>query len=285
MALTAGCSTSLSDDCTSGYDVSGEQFDPATDLLVSLPRDEKQIVADAVQTGTATRTTYAGETLESGLFVEYDGRFYQTDTTRVQTTSKTAYLMNISWEKGQTPPSDAVTVPYSSLSESDQDALSYAVEGSQSDERKGIPSESLRINEAPIPYPEGGQASQLVGSDEVWVHWKDRYFRVQVNGETTKEKYTYEYTVMEVAETPSAFREHIASFYRVDLTGLPEDQRAIVQQAIDGGYEECTPASEPLEQLQNRLPEDKQLPQPEHGSWYIRFDGNNYQFRILEWIH
>ncbi|PSP54330.1 hypothetical protein BRC82_10465 [Halobacteriales archaeon QS_1_67_19] len=284
LALAAGCSARPSDDCTSGYDVSGAQFDPATDLLLSLSRAEKQIVAEAAKTGATTRTTYAGETLESGAFVAYDGRFYRTDTTRIRTASVTAYSMNIAWEKDQTPPSDADAIPYSSLPESDRDALSYAVEGSGGDEREGLPSESLSINDAPVPYPDGGQDSQLVARDAVWVHWNDRYFRVEVNGETTQEKYTYEYALTEVAGTPSAFREHVASAYRVDLTGLPDDQREIVRQALDEGYEECAPASEPLSRLQKRLPEDKQLPRPERGDWYVRFDGSDYLFRIVQWV-
>lgn len=282
--LSAGCSSTDvpgREDCTSGFHVSGERFDPSDDLIVELDADGQAIVMEAVETGSAERTTYSQEPLRGGIFVQQNGAFYETDVSTTETESVTAHRLRLEWEKGQTAPEDATVVKFSDLPDDDKKALELAVYGS--DERKERPTESMSIEDFPAPYPDGSESSKLVGNDVTWVRWKDRVYRVEVTGSATQERRTFRYEMERVATRTEDFRTFVASRYRINLTGLPADEREIVAQAFDDRYEECTPSSDALESLQNRLPDNQRLPHPADG-WYVRFEGGDYRLSIMQWV-
>lgn len=280
--LSPGCSSfgrSQSDDCTSGFDVSGERFDPVADLASALDGSDRAIVTEAVETGSAERTTYGQEPLRGGLFVEHDGSFYETAVSTAETEVVTAYRLNLEWENGRDAPDEATVVEFSGLPDIDQEVLRSAVYGS--DERREHPAESMSVNDFPAPYPDGGDASELV-SGVTWVRWNDRTYRVEIGESTTQERRTFRYTVKRVAMGSEEFRTVAASRYRIDLTDIPDDEREIVSKALGSGYEECSPASDALKNLQDRLPDDQRLPHPGDG-WYVGFDGEEYEFTIMQW--
>lgn len=284
--LAPGCSSAVrsvpgDDDCTGGFHVSGERFDPATDLTLSLDADQHEIVAEAAETGTAERTTYGQEPLRGGVFVEHDGAFYETSVTTAGTDEVMAYRLSIEWEAGQRAPDDATVVAFSALPEVDREVLDLAVYGS--DERREHPAESLSVTDFPAPYPDGAASSELV-SGITWVRWNDRDYRIEVEGSTSQERRTFRYAVERVATDPEEFRTVVAADYLVNLAELPDGARDVVSQALDGGYEECAPASDALERVRSRLDDDQRLPHSADG-WYVRFDGGKYRLSVREWVH
>lgn len=282
--LSAGCSSSNpkdSDDCHSGFDVYGEAFDPATDLVFEPEEEGRAIVAEAVETGRVERTTYGQESLRDGVFVEHDEAFYETSVSTAAVESVAAYRLNVEWERDQSAPGDATVVDFADLPKADREVLDLAIYGS--DERTRHPQQSLSVNDFPAPYPDGGDASTLVGGEVTWVRWNDRTYRVEVGGSATKDRRTFRYEVERVAASPEEFRTVVASRYRVDLAELSSDEEAIVREALDDSYEECSPASDGLEGLRNRLSDEPGLPFPVEG-WYVRFDGEDYRFAIDEWV-
>lgn len=281
--LSAGCSATdptKSDDCHSGFHVSAEEFEPATDLVADLDEEGRAIVAEAVEAKSVERTTYGQESLRDGVFVEYDGAVYETRVSTAEVESVAAYRLNVEWEEGQEPPGDATVVGFAELPEADQKVLDLAVYGG--DERREHPTESLSVDDFPAPYPDGGDSSKLVTGNVTWVRWNDRPYRVEVGGSATKERRTFEYEVERVATNPKEFRTVAASRYRIDLTDLSPDEREIVLKALEDTYEECSPASDALESLQSRLSDDQRLPHPAEG-WYVRFDGGEYRLSIVRW--
>lgn len=275
-----GTGTGTDDDCASGFDVSGETFDPVTDLTADLGADQRAIVAEAVETGHTERTTYGQEPLRGGIFVEHDGAFYETGVTTTGTEEVPAYRLNLSWEQGQRAPDGATVVGFSDLPASDREVLHRAVHGGE--EREEHPAESLTVNDFPAPYPDGGASSELVGG-VTWVRWNDRVYRVEVGGSASQERYTYRYAVERVATDPEEFRSAVAARYLVNLAELPDAARDVVSQALDSGYEECAPASDGLERVRARLSDDQRLPYPADG-WYVRFDGDEYRLSIVQWV-
>lgn len=281
--LSAGCSATDftgTDDCHSGFHVSGEQFDPATDLVVNLDEEGRAIVAEAVEAGSVERTTYGQESLRDDVFVERDGAFYETHVSTTEVEPVAAYRLNVEWEQGQEPPGDATVVGFAELPEADREVLELAVYGG--DERREHPTESMSVNDFPAPYPDGGDSSKLVADGVTWVRWNDREYRVEVGGSATKERRTFRYGVERVATDAKEFRTVVASRYRVDFAELSSDERGIVLKALEDTYEECSPASDALEGLQSRLSDDQRLPYPAEG-WYVRFDGGEYRLSIMRW--
>jgi len=282
--LSAGCSTQSiteSDDCTSGFDVTVEQFAPETDLVANPDEEGRAIVAEAIDTGRVERTTYEQASLRDGVFVKYDGAFYETATSTVEVESVTAYRLNVEWEQGQEPPDDATVVTFEELPEADRNVLELALYGGE--ERRELPRESLSVNDFPAPYPDGSESSGLVESDVTWVRWDDRAYRVEVGGSTSEERRTFRYEGERVATSAEAFRTVVASRYRIELSALSSEEREIVLQAREDRYEECSPASDGLDGLRERLPDDERLPYPAEG-WYVRFDGGEYRLAILQWV-
>lgn len=283
--------TKSNDNCQGGFEVEARPF-TASEFTVQLSDDERELVAEAVQNGSAEVVSYGEPPLAADVFVEYDGTFYETAYSTA-TTEVPAYKLNVSWERSQQAPDNATVVPFADLPEADQSALRLAIYGGEEgrversgdDERSQLPQQSLEMREFPAPYPDGGESSTLVDGGVVWISWDDRIYRVELGESTTTERQTRQYRVNHAADDASAFHDALAAEFLIQFEGLSTGEQAIVEQAIDGGYEECTPASDALTDLRSRLPEGRQLPAPNYRSWLARFEGVDYLLSISQWVH
>ena len=271
-------------DCDGGIAVTADPF-AAGDVTVPLDDGRRTLVAEAVEEGAAEVVSYGETSLDREVFVRYAGAFYETDYV-VTTTELPAYRLSVSWTRGRRAPADATVVPFGRLPRADRRALTLAVHGGEAgrvragDDGEGptVPQASMSVRRFPAPYPNGGEGSRLVDAGVVWVSWEGRTYRVEIGGTTTTERRTRRYRVERVADDAAGFRRAIESEFAVRLDRLSRRERAIVGRAIsaDGGYEECTPASDALERLRARLPDRKRLPTPDAGSWYVRIGDAGY---------
>lgn len=277
-------------DCDGGIAVRADPFD-AGDVTIPLDDRRRTLVAEAVAEGAAEAVSYGEAPLGGDVFVRHEGAFYETDYS-VTTTELPAYRLNASWTRGRRAPADATVVPFDRLPRADRRALTLAVHGGEGgrvgagdDEGPTVPQASMSVRRFPVPYPNGGEDSRLVGAGVVWVSWEGRTYRVEVGGSTTTERRTRRYRVERVADDAAGFRRAIESEFAVRLTPLSRRERAIVGRAInaDGGYEECTPASDALGRLRGRLPDGKRLPTPDAGSWYVRIGDEGYVLTVTRW--
>lgn len=282
--------TESGDDCVGGFVVEAQPF-TAQEVTVQLSDDERELIAEAVENGTAEVVSYGQAPVAADVFVEYDGAFYETDYSAT-TTEISAYKMDLSWERGQQAPASATSIDFADLPEADQSALRLAVYGGEEgqlndageEKRDQLPRQSLGMHEFPAPYPNGSESSRLVDRGVVWVSWDDRIYRVEVGDATTTERHTRQYQVDHVADDEAGFREALADDFLIRFEDLPEGEHTIMEQALGKGYEECTPASDELESFQNRLPDEKRLPAPNHRSWFVRFEGEGYLLTISQWV-
>jgi hypothetical protein len=237
--------------------------------------------------GSVEVVTYGDDSpLPDGLHLRRDGAFYRLGVEQVDSTGVTAYRTDLSWERGQTAPDGAAVVAYDDLPESDQRALRLLVFGTEYERPFERPRAGLSMGDVPAPYPDGAADSRLVGAGTTWVRWDDRTYEVEVTTEeTTVARRTFELTAEQVAESPDAFRRLVADRYLVSLDDQPEDQRAIVSAAVEEGYEECTPASEPLAALREWLSGRETLPPEYEESWFVAFEGSRYELDITQWVH
>lgn len=279
-------SSTGTDECQSGIRLSTKPYEPVSDLPVDLNEAERSIVATAVSKGTADYTTYGSEPLRSDIIVRHEGAFYRTDF-GLSTESIPAFTMAIYWEEGQSAPENTTVVSFDDLAASDRTAIEAAALSPETEgEGDGLPQRTLSVQKYPAPYPDDGRNSRLVGG-RTWVRWRDRTVRVDVAGasESTTEQRTFYYTLEQVAEDESAFRQFVADSYVVTLDDLSSSQRSVLTEAFEDRYEECTPASSDLTAVQDRLAAAEQLPHPHDDSWYVALDGERYRLRITEWVH
>jgi hypothetical protein len=285
-----GTSARATRGCPGGFILELRPFDPAEHATVVLDDERRAIVAEAIEDGGTKLVSYGETPLEDEVFVADNGAFYEIDHA-IETTVVSAYRMNVEWERGQEAPADAPIVEFADLSEADRTALRLAVCGgepghidvSASSDERCLPTEGLSVGDFPVPYPDGGDGSRLVGSGVTWVAWEGSVLRVELGVSTETERRTHSYTAERVAGSTAAFREVLASRYRVRLTELPRDERAIVERAVRKQYEGCEAIPSALPTLRDRLPEEKRLPSPSSDEWYVRFDGNDYLLTLLQW--
>lgn len=270
--------------CPAGMTVRLESFAPAEALPVEVGAAARSLVSKAVQQDAVEISTYGTAPIESGVFVTDDGSFYRLEYATLGSTEVHAELLNLEWERGQTAPSGAEVLEYANLPASDRRALRLAVYGPEYDSTPGHPQQRLVVEKFPAPYPDGAEASSLVGRGETWIRWNDRTYRVSVGGDTTTTRYSYRYRATEIASDAAAFREYVASNYLVELTDLSADQRALVESAIDGGQQDCKPISDALASLRSRLEGEPTLPEPYGESWYVEYDGRRYRLELERWV-
>lgn len=271
------------DDCTAGYHVDRHPFAPSEDLPARLDGQvDREVVAAAVADGETTHETYGQKPVDEGV-VTHDGAYYWLSITAASAAEVPAYLVDCSWENGREAPSDATVLAYADLPESDRAAMRLLVAPEGTGEGERHPTESLSIKERPVPYPEGGDDSELLARDTVWVRWDDREYRVSTGAETTTERHTYRYAAEHVADDDAALRTWASEEFVVDLS-LSDAARDVYERAGgEAGYEACEPAPDGLDAILDQLPETARLPGPADG-WYVRVDGERSRLAVLEWV-
>ncbi|WP_255149228.1 hypothetical protein [Halorarius halobius] len=275
--------TGTPDDCTAGYYVDRYPFTPVEDLPATLDRAvEREVVAAAVADGETTYETYGQEPLDEGV-VAHEDTYYWLSITAASATEVPAYLFDCSWEYGREAPADATVIAYADLPESDREAMQLLVAPEGSEEGERHPSESLTIRERPVPYPEGGDDSELLARDTVWVRWNDREYRVSTGERTSTERHTYRYAAEQVADDDAGLRAWAGEEFVVDLSLSEAARDAYERAGGEAGYEACEPAPDGLDALLDQLPEDARLPGPADG-WYVRVDGERSRLTVMQWV-
>jgi hypothetical protein len=113
---------------------------------------------------------------------------------------------------------------------------------------------------------------------DILVHDGDRY-RVAVNPRTAPEG-TYRYTVTDVASGVDQFADQVRDKYLFTLTGLSAAERAVVEEAIDGGYYQDDDA---FRSVTDRIRAHEGISVADtDGRWLIEYDGVDY-LTYAEW--
>lgn len=273
-------------ECTYGFSVHVEPFEPIKQLPMGYcePDSPCPIIDEAIKKGSATIEQFGGPPRRANVIVELEGEFYRVYHKTVGTESVPAQRVTLYWERGQTAPDEARTLHYNNLPESDQVALRYLIDGPKYNNR-GHPQEKIKSTEVHAPFPSGTEDSRLNGKKTVWVEWRDRTYKVQLVGPAPNmERATYRYEVSKIACSPEAFREFVIAQYVASLNNPSPALRGLLEKAIKDGYEECEPASSPLEELQSKLEDFPALPHPQDEESYVNFEDRRYLIRVNSWI-
>ncbi|MFC6836488.1 hypothetical protein [Halomarina ordinaria] len=242
----------------------------AEDVLSDLGVVDAVAIERAAEEGPQEVRTTRVPSLGGGDFVAVGGSYYAVERTRIGTEETPVIPLDVSWSEGQQAPADARMEPFEALSEADQDVLLRIVYGSDGEGEH--PQGSLNVQDYPASYPDGDEGSAFTG--EVWVRWDGRTYRVNGGEPTTQQQRVYRFEAEEVGTDEADLQEAVAGAYRLDLDGLPEEERAVVKEAVSGSYAGCADGAFAL---RDRLAEVEALPA---GGWYVRFDGEDYVLSV-----
>ena len=116
--------------------------------------------------------------------------------------------------------------------------------------------------------------SVLLGRETVVVHDGAR-FSVTAERGPEVERNEYRYTLDPVADSREAFLDWTRETYLFTLDGLTDDEREVVDDAIDGGYSENV--EDAFESLARRFHEQRALEADENGGeWLVSYEGVDY---------
>jgi hypothetical protein len=277
---------STSTACGAGLTVTADPFDPAEALPVRLSERGTTLVERAVDTGTAEGTHYSDRPpLEDGSYADVDRRFYRLAVEQTGQSEVPGLVLNVEMRVGKAAPTGATVVPFDDLPAVDRAALRYTVYESEWDHRGDDLPQGLSARKRPVPYPDGLDGSRFAAvSDQLWVHWQDRDWRVEAGERTTRTQYRFAVTPSEVATDREGFRAAIAETHLVERSQFDADEREILRTAAADQYEECEPLSETVASLRETLEEEQPLPAPLDDAWYVGLEDGDYRVEFRDWV-
>jgi hypothetical protein len=228
--------------------------------------DEAEVITDAVGDGNATHVG-TGRVPPMGFSspLLHNGTYYDTEVRSETVSEDTEYVLRVEYA-GDEPIENETD--YDALPEPDRDALSDIL---PPEEPEGFDDETGRLY-----TEEERDDSLLVGRDSPTVVLEGTRYTVETDrGETVdRREYTYRFEV--VAEARDGYVSWMKDEFTFTLEGLSDGERAVVEEAIDGGYYEGSSAEE-FVSLVERFREHRAVRSDEWGGeWLVEYDGTVY---------
>jgi hypothetical protein len=272
LALTASGAATLLTGCA----------DPQAVLILNEATDEEladtarevgsdeegsEIVGEAVK----GNGTYVGSgrvppmRMEGSQPVLYDGRYYDVHMESEKVSEDAEYVLRVEYVGDESVEGET---EYDALPEADRDALSELL---PPEEPEGFEDETGRL------YTEDERdESVLVGDGTRTVVVEGARYAVETERGETVDRNEYVYEFEEVADS----RDEYVSWMRDELTfvlsDLSDDERAVVSEAIDGGYYEGG-ANDAFESLVGRFRDHRAIRSDEWGGeWLVEYDDTVY---------
>lgn len=280
LAFTGGCASNVLDDGPSDdefcrYEVQVDPFDPASELPPDYNRFQRALAHRAIRQGRST-AFYGPRPLKEDSYVVLNDTYHRVVLEDSRVEALPAIVMTVEWDAERTPPVNATVLQFNDLPRADRMGVRSAVYGGIYREQVH-PDRRVVHFRTPILYPDGTEESDLASCNPCWIGWDNRTYRLTSHRETSVNKSVYTYGASRVAPNATAFRRLVADEYLVNIDGYPPEERAIVDEAIEGGYERRTDSRIPaVEQLQDRLG-DQTEPIPELGGLYVEYEEARYR--------
>jgi hypothetical protein len=248
-------------------------LDEATDDKIAdtaeeiQPRsDEAEVIGDAVEDGNET---YVGTgrvpPMEFSSPLLYDGTYYDAEMSSEVVSEDTEYILRVKYSGEKTAENET---EYGALPEPDRDALSELL---PPEETEGFEDGTGRL------YTEDERnASVLVGEGTHTVVVEGVRYTVETERGEAVPNREYTYRFEEVADSRDGYVSWVRDEFKFTLGDLSEDERAVVEEAIDDGYYEGS-VEDPFTSLVERFRENRAVRSDEWGGdWLVEYDGDVY---------
>ncbi|WP_248897481.1 hypothetical protein [Haloplanus halobius] len=264
LAATAGClGPGFGSGCTRGTDFrlqttsDADTADAASDPLETLSPPERTAVDDARRGAHPTLWVpdTGSEPFEDADYVATGGAYLTVETSIVETVQRTGYDISLDYDAEATVPADARRVAFADLPAVDRAALFAALGYPNTRELDRFDRARAISIGGTLAYPddEAEARSELVPDPNYdYVRIRGSEFRLQVTDTRTVTMERRRIETRTVAESVADFAAHVHERRGIDLDehDLSAAQREIIESAIEDGYDECAPYSEPYADLQ-----------------------------------
>ena len=270
----AGVSAGALTGCVSHPDVvltldevsDGELADRASNDAEIIERDieEPNVTSGLFEDGTYTRTA-RWEAINTDLRYVYDGEYYRVNVETSQAPPDTVYEIEAEYVGDEEVEGE---LEYGEIPGVDREAISFLTSAEVTDGEYQNSTEYL--------YEAGTDEESAIASGKTVVVVDGRRFSVETEKSNDIERQEYEYTSEKIASSQDEFVSWLDDEYGFVLSGLSDEQRAVVEEAIEEGYYENS-SGEAFESLVNRFQEhDAVEPEQEGGYWLVEYENTTY---------
>lgn len=244
-----------------------EDISNQVSITVDPGSEEFRLVRSAIENGSATRKGRS-ELFYDYRTVRFEGAFYDVSETQLGRNEVTVYELLVDFDPADATP-EIGEVRFDALPEADQRRLGP------------IFSEESRPTQDGYDMGIGYGTAEEVGNESVFVpereydivvHEGNRY-QVAVDSRTATES-EYRYTVTEVAADVETFADKVREQYLFTLEGLSDDERRVVEAAIDNGYFQ---EDEAFRSVVDRLRAHEAIELHDfYGTWLLEYERIEY---------
>jgi len=201
-----------------------------------LSHDSRSVAVGAVENGS-TNASGQRPPFDPALPVRHEGRYYNVSDTVVGSRQATRYDIEVTVASAN---ATGETVAYEDLPAVDRRVLAGPLARPIDEDDSPTVGVSRAYTAAEV------NESRLVPDPEFdYVTDDGERYRVAVTGSRPDTVETYLYTATEVAETHGAYADYLRDRYLFSFTDLSAEERDVVEEAVDGEYQnddELTPA-------------------------------------------
>ena len=254
-------------------DATAERIADEVSMTVDAESDAYPVVASALENGSTTRTGRY-ELFDRVDTVRFNGSVYEVSETRLESSEVTVYEVLLDVNPDDTTP-ELGAIDYDDLPEADRQRLDAVVSGDTPPEAEGY---DIGVSYGSAEEVGDGSVFVPVRQYDILVHDGSRY-RVAVDSRTAPEA-TYRYELTAVATSVEAFADQVRAEYLFTLSGLSDAERAVVEEAIDGGYFEDDDA---FRSVVDRIRKHEGLDVDDfYGTWLLEYEASEY-ITYVEW--
>lgn len=233
--------------------------------------DDREVVREAIEDGSGT-TTATDPPVKRGLPLVYEGSYYEIDWNVTGNEPGTAFAVGV--DLNGTAPTDE-TVSFEELSKRDSRLLGDLLAAMSEREPQLRPGPEVAI---PKEYTtaETNESVLLSGEYSAVRHNGTVYpFVLEECREVTLTRYRY--TVSRVADSTAVYAQQLRDEHLFGLSGLPEAERSVVNEAIDGVYHAEDTDDEAFRSVMDRFSAESAVEADGYdGTWLVRYDGQVY---------
>jgi len=244
------------------------------------------VVRRAHEDGSYVRTSSRrnGPYVADGRVVSHDGRVFAVRTTRVGVERRTLETFGVTYTgRGDNTTveldADARVVDYGDLPSADR-AMFDALDPGRLSENGSAMGTVHRYD-----YPDDADSVFVPEQEYDAVRYDGHTFLVEYQGPRTVENGRFRYELEPLAPVVATYVERVVDEHRFTLAAddLSEEQRGMVDTAIEEGYGEEKELSEAFAALVERIESHEPVDRSHANRWYVlRYDGTTYYTKIRD---
>lgn len=266
LVALAGCSAAGSLDMQRVTDDAAiaEQASRSATLPEAGPTRDRQVVRRAIENGSTTAQS-PGPLVESGLPFAHDGGYYNVTPTVIDREPGVAVEVAIDYD-GNTAGNE--TVAYDDLSARDRDVLDSLLPA-RTDNR----GESDAFGVVATYNETERERSVLLSGAYGAVRHDGETYRTSVDDSRPVTVKTYRYTATAVATSPTEYASQLRDRHLFTLSGLSDDERAVVEEATENGYYADDDDDDAFRSVLATFHQYEAIQQDEYrGTWLVRYE-------------